>query len=417
MRIRLTIAASFCLLGALNAQQDTGRQPGGNQRGGSIANTIRTTPPGSRQSSDAFTGGRVEQPIYVSGQVVMPNGDSPPELVKVEQHCSGVLRHDEYTKPNGNFNISQIGGMASSSDFDAGIGSSSTELTNRGTKLDAFGALDLTDCNVTAVLSGHRSTSIRLGRRRSLDSPDIGRIVLTPMEGVRGNSVSVTSLEAPPKAQKSYEKASEESLKAMPDLKKMLLNLNEALKHYPKHAAAWELLGRTKLTEGDIPGAREAFGKSISADPDFMRPYAPLIKIFAETGEFEAAIQAAEVALDLNPHADDVRFFQGVSLMQTGRYKEAAEAATDVVNRGAAANFPQVYQILGVSYANLGHVELSARYFRIFLDRAPGAKAAAAVRKQLDSWEQAGTIEPLPAADPTPAAAPPTLKRWAQSKL
>ena len=103
--------------------------------------------------------------------------------------------------------------------------------------------------------------------------------------------------------------------------------------------------------------------------------------------------------------------------MQTGRYKEAAAAATEVANRRAAVTFPQVYQILGVSYANLGHVELSARYFRMFLDRAPGAKAAAAVRKQLESWEQAGTIEPLPAADPTPATAPPTLKRWTQSKL
>ncbi len=308
----LAIAASFCLLAALNAQQDTGRQLGGNQRGGSIANTIRTTPPGTRQSSDAFAAGRVEQPIYVSGQVVMPNGESPPELVNVEQHCSGVLRHDVHTKPNGNFNITQIGGSASVTDFDAGIGSSSTELTNRGTKLDAFGALDLTDCNVTAVLSGYQSTSVRLGRRRSLDSPDIGRIVLTPLAGVRGNTISVTSLEAPRKAKRSYENAYEESLKTKPDLKKMLASLNEAVKEYPSHAAAWELMGRTKLTEGDILGAREAFGKSIAGDPDFVRPYPPLIKIFAETGDFEAAIQAAAVALDLNPHADDVRFFQGV---------------------------------------------------------------------------------------------------------
>ncbi len=242
----------------------------------------------------------------------MPNGESPPELVNVEQHCSGVLRHDVHTKPNGNFNITQIGGSASVTDFDAGIGSSSTELTNRGTKLDAFGALDLTDCNVTAVLSGYQSTSVRLGRRRSLDSPDIGRIVLTPLAGVRGNTISVTSLEAPRKAKRSYENAYEESLKTKPDLKKMLASLNEAVKEYPSHAAAWELMGRTKLTEGDILGAREAFGKSIAGDPDFVRPYPPLIKIFAETGDFEAAIQAAAVALDLNPHADDVRFFQGV---------------------------------------------------------------------------------------------------------
>jgi hypothetical protein len=75
-----------------------------------------------------------------------------------------VLRHDEYTKPNGNFDISQIGGMASNTDFDAAIGSTSTELTNRGTKLDAFGAPDLTDCNVTATRMPTMSASFKASR-------------------------------------------------------------------------------------------------------------------------------------------------------------------------------------------------------------------------------------------------------------
>ncbi|MEZ5362288.1 MAG: hypothetical protein R2748_08090 [Bryobacterales bacterium] len=50
----------------------------------------------------------------------------------------------------------------------------------------------------------------------TLDSPDVGEIILTRQKGLVGDTVSATSLEAPKKAAKNYEKALEEAHKKEP---------------------------------------------------------------------------------------------------------------------------------------------------------------------------------------------------------
>ena len=145
-----------------------------------------------------------------------------------------------------------------------------------------------------------------------------------------------------------------------------------------------------------MPGTRKRLsrlGQGLSKRiRNTCRPHAPLVRELAQAGEHTAAVELSMHALQLNPHDDEIRFYQAASLMQIGHYAKAAQAAGHLINSGAAKAWPQAYQVMGLSYANLGKVEIGARYLRMFLERSPNATAAEAIRRQLDTWEQAGTI-------------------------
>ena len=197
----------------LVAQDSTSSNGTGSVRGAnSTGRSIRTNPPGTQGANPSAVGDpRTQAPIYITGRVVMPDGNPPPDPVRVRRVCSGVVEQSEYTRPNGTFNFSLMGGTSPSISFDASVGSTSSDITNRANRLDAFGGLDMTRCTVNAALPGHIGTPIRLGRIRPMDDPDVGQIVLTRMEGVTGDSVSATSLQAPKKASQEFERAADEA--------------------------------------------------------------------------------------------------------------------------------------------------------------------------------------------------------------
>ncbi len=155
--------------------------------------------------------------------------------------------------------------------------------------MDSLGFVDLSSCEIRAVLAGYRSSTIQLGRRSVFESPDIGTIVLRPLREseMRDATVSVTSLDAPDKARGALEKSRKELGKDSPNWGRAGEQFETAVALHPAYAEAWYELGEVRLREDKVDEARSAFQKAIESDTQYVKPYAPLALIELKSGNTE----------------------------------------------------------------------------------------------------------------------------------
>ena len=126
------------------------------------------------------------------------------------------------------------------------------------------------NCELGAQLAGYQSQWINLGRRRVLDNPDIGVILLHRLGAPEGTDVSSTSKTAPTEARNTYERGLE--LEKQNKLNEAQIDFQKAVASYPGYAAAWNELGRVQAALGQSDDARTSFGKSMAADGRFVIP-------------------------------------------------------------------------------------------------------------------------------------------------
>ena len=104
-----------------------------------------------------------------------------------------------------------------------------------------------------------------------IETTDVGRIVIHPINGSTDAVLSATSLAAPGSAKKAMDKAREQEKKnKMEDAEK---SLQKAVEIYPQYAAAWTELGRLQYANHDTAGAQRSFQQALAADPKYARPY------------------------------------------------------------------------------------------------------------------------------------------------
>ena len=330
-----------------------------------------------------------EATAYLSGVVRMDDDSTVPKETVAELVCGGFPSATDPVSPKGEFDIELSGSGKGAVDATRGA----IEAINVP-QANNLGVVDLANCVVRADLAGYTSTQIQLSRRSMFDSPDIGEVVLSRLEGIRGHALSPTIATAPKKAVQSYEWAVKEGQKPRSDLQRMAARLESAVLEDPGFAAAWDLLGQIRKALNLNQEAIEAFKQAVSGDPEFYPVYERLVPLLARSNDMPGAIQFGEKALELNPHLDEVRFFVSGAYLRSGDNAACIENALTMVETEAVANYPQAYQFLGSAYANSGDFASSAKYFRLFLSVSPNATAANPIQEQLDEWVRLGVIPP-----------------------
>ena len=419
-----SVAIGLAAAGGAFAQQQGGGQ-GGNQPSGGT-----TTPgqpgggqqpggqPGGRQNNDPF--GRqqeqqqmpqMQRPIFLSGKVVLDNGEIPPEPVTIVRVCNGQRVPESYSDRKGHFSF-QVGGNPSVALTDASVGGLGGNMGNGQFGGPGFGSnmgmggpsmggdmsVDMTGCDLIAELPGFRSDAVSLGRRRTMDNPDVGVIVLHSLGGPTTSIVSATTLQAPKKAKDSYDKAMREMTKKDGDPEKAAKELEKAVAEYPQFAAAWTLLGDTRAKMKDSEGARDAYEKSIEADPEYIRPYPALVQLAVNAQDWERTSELSEKMLSINPGITQVRYYQAVAQFSLGRVDDARTTAMAIQASPDAARFPQTHQMMGMIYSRQGAFNEAAKEYRSYLQAAPESASAEQIKKQLNEWEVLGVIKPEPKA-------------------
>lgn len=381
-----------------------GGQPGGGQQpGGGGRGQQQQDPYGDREQQQMP---EMQRPVFLSGKVVLDNGEVPPEPVTIVRVCNGQRFPESYTDRKGNFSF-QLGGNPTAALMDAsvggfGAGSSSGAFGNNpfgggfggGPTMGGDMTVDLTGCELIGELPGFRSEQVMLGRRRAMDNPDVGVIVLHSLGGPTTSVVSVTTLQAPKKAAASYEKALREMSKRGGDPAKAAKELEKAVAEYPRFAAAWALLGDTRAKMQDSEGAREAYEKAVEADPGYLRPYPALVQMAVSANDWERTSELSAQMLELNPGITQVRFYQAVAQLNMGKIEDARTTAMAIQSSPDAKQFPRTHHIMGLIYSRQGAFDEAAKEYRIYLAAEPGSAAAEGIEKQLNEWEVLGVIKP-----------------------
>ena len=341
--------------------------------------------------------------MFLMGKVLLDNGEAPGSRTKVELICLGSVVRQEYISQSGNFSIelggSQGGNRAmdasvASSDYSGlgGGGSSVFGSSGIGGGLTSTRSVDLSNCELRAQLPEYQSDVISLGRRRALDNPDVGLIILHSMRAPEIGTVSLKTLAAPKDARKAYEKAGKELQKEKPNFSKASKELTKAVEIYPEFASAWYFLGKVRLAQQDRPAASEAFKEAKTADSEYANPYLSLALMALEEERWKEASDLSNQVLELNPRLTEAHYYNALANSSLGRFNVAEESALVVLDRNKAENYPLIYYVLGLAESQKGNFPSAAARYRSLLEIRPEGSFSGKLKQQLAQWQEQGLI-------------------------
>ena len=405
-RVLLAALAGFAVLPVF--AQQLGSQ------GGTALPGARGNNPGQPQQ----TGIEMRRNMYLEGRITLDDGSPPGAPVAIEMYCNGQTRPVGYSNLKGHFsfrpaeNSREVVGDASRSGVPGGPdGGPTGTLANDGfddplninfgslggTTTHGSGTIDLTGCELRAELPGYRPSRLPLGRR-SIGDSDLGTIVLRAGNKSAGTSVSVTSLQLPGKAHKMLEKALKEMGNKEPDIGKAVEELEKTVEKFPKFAAAWSMLGDLRVRTRDREGARQAFGEAIEADPAYLTPYLPLIRMELTEKNWKRAAKLALKCRRLNPYLGEAAYYHAVAGFNLGDVATVASALDAFQASENAGRFPQGFRMAAFMHAKKGDYPKAAAAMRRFLESSPKSPHAGEIHRKLKEWKEMGVIARLPDA-------------------
>ncbi len=334
----------------------------------------------------------ISRPIYISGRVVLDQGNVVTEPVAIQRVCGGTVHRETYSDTHGNFSV-LIGENITFQD----ASESNTMLGNRNSTLSTR---NLWNCEIRAELPGYSSSAITLAGRDFNGSPDIGTIVLSKIGGIAGNSISVVSLKAPDNARHEYEKGLENyQKKKFAEAEK---HLAKAVQIYPQYASAWELRGKEQQQQKLEDDARKSYETAIAADDKFVSPYIHLAVLDAADQHWTEVERLSSKAIQLDPKSyPDAYFLNGAAHYNLKHYQEAERSAVKAVELDKDHRFPRVELLLGSILQVKGDQDAAAQHLRTYLQLEPNSPEAARVQTILAKIDQQkASVAPPPKPQP-----------------
>jgi len=394
--LAIGIAISFQVVWA----QKTGGPPpaGGSTHGGPPS----TAPPNLTGRLDGPAAGSLNGSIYLTGNVMLDDGNPPPDPVTIERVCGGAPRAQAYTDRKGRFSF-QIGQTAgimqdaseegsslpgtsrSATSIASGVGTQQAQLPN-------LPDMQLANCDLRAVLGGFRSDTVSLGARRLMDDPNVGTIMLHRLANVEGSAISMTSLLAPKDARKAYDKALQDLKKEKPaDAGK---ELRKAVENYPNYAAAWYELGQIQEQNQDLEQARQSYAKAMAADAKFISPYLRLAEMEGKAEDWTALADTTSRLLKLDAVDYPMAYFyNATAYLNLGQFDTAEKSARAGEKLDTPHRFPRLEQVLAMILARKKDYAGAVAHLRSYLLLAPDAEDAARMKKELAELERLSGVK------------------------
>ncbi len=316
---------------------------------------------------------RPPQPIFISGNVTLPDGTEPPDRVLIERICStNKVRSEGYTDSKGRFSV-QLGqslmvipdaSETMFTDGTQGFANNTTSNTNQ-TGMDPY-----FDCELRARLAGYRSSTLLLAGRRSMDNPAIGTLVIYPISKTDGQAISATSANASKDARKAFDKGLSEARKQKWESAEK--ELRKAVELHPKYAEAWLELSKTYSARKQLTEARDAVTKSIAADPQFVYPYEQLYKIEFEEAKWQELADTTDRLLRLNPYEfPGAYYFNGVAHYELKNYDAAQKMLQQAIDADRRNSNPKTHYVLGLVLIQKKDYAAAAQSLVNFANLAP----------------------------------------------
>jgi tetratricopeptide (TPR) repeat protein len=156
-------------------------------------------------------------------------------------------------------------------------------------------------------------------------------------------------------------------------------------KAFPEYA-----IGRLLAARGDLPGATEAFGRSLAEDIAYAPSHQWLAQVALARGDVESGVRELEQAVELSGGDGVMRWELGRALGAAGRDTAALEQLQAAVR--AEPHFADPYFSLALALDRIGRTDEAVAAYRDYLARATRkAPNAARARARLEQLTRGGT--------------------------
>jgi len=206
----------------------------------------------------------------------------------------------------------------------------------------------------------------------------------------KSRSVSSTGAifvqEIPEEAKTVYEKAVSDIERN--NLTDGVAGLENALKLFPNYYLALERLGLIYTTQQKFEKALDVFGKAVTVNSRSFNGWYGLSCAHYALHQSDAAIEAAQKAVNLNSSSDDAFLVLGLSLRQAKRYEEAEKPLkqADKLTKGLS---PDVHWHLALLYAkNLNRPREAADELELYLKTTPDSSQADNIKKLIKKYRE-----------------------------
>jgi tetratricopeptide (TPR) repeat protein len=211
------------------------------------------------------------------------------------------------------------------------------------------------------------------------------RINLKAEAGERPNkTISTSELQVPQKAREGFEKAEKQFAAGATD--DAVESLRKAIEIYPQYARAYNNLGVVLISKGDIPGAVDAFQKSIKVDDKFVPGMINLARLDLRQQEPAQAQTYSEKALAIEPTNPEALTLLAHAQFYQSRYAEAA-ATVGRLHALPHDGFADTHLVAAEAYQKLGKNEEALRECKAFLKENPNSPRAEQVRSAMKVLE------------------------------
>ncbi|MBV8550050.1 MAG: tetratricopeptide repeat protein [Acidobacteriaceae bacterium] len=399
--VTLSVALLFGLqAGPLIAQKapgGTGTGAGSVGGAGSRGTTGSIPGTGMGTSTGGLNAPGYNRPIFLSGRVQFDDGSELNPNIRIERVCGGSARLEAHTDGKGRFSFQVGNNQAMDTDAsDEMPGSSRNPMTNGGANSGVYssgigrgaGMNPLWNCELRAAYPGYVSDSIDLANWHTMDNPDVGIIVLHRLANVKGSTISLTTAEAPKKAQKNYEKGLQFAQKG--DLEQGEKHLQAAVDLYPKYAVAWYALGQIEERQNRLDDARKSYLAAVAADNKYVSPYSRLALIAASRAKWQDAVDYSKQVIDLNPIEFPSAFwYSAIAYYNLHDLDQAQKSAVALVKLDTAHKYPEAERMLAEISLQKDNYAEAANHLRAYLQLNPTAKDADALKQTLLKIDQA----------------------------
>lgn len=331
-------------------------------------------------------------PVYLSGRVALENGDTPHDPVRIVLSCGGRAIPQAYTDSGGQFNFQpkcrSLLALADASISRPWLYPGLAQgLTTR------TGTANLMGCDLYAELPGHQSARVRLGRVRAPRRNDVGLMILKPLRGSTGHSVSAATLAAPPKAKRAYRNGIK-ALRKGQSYGKAAESFERAVKIHPEHAQAWAGLGEALAALKDFDGAQEAFERSIEVDPNLLQPYDAMMPLAYDQRDWERLDTLAAKYLELAPGSSRVRFYRSIAALNLDDLPRTEFIIKQMEELGETDEWPMSHVIMAMVYERRTDFETAADYYEKYIEISVDAEISQMARRAIYDWGELQVIEP-----------------------
>jgi len=201
----------------------------------------------------------------------------------------------------------------------------------------------------------------------------------SPSQGDPRFTVSVTSLAAPDKAKKAFEKGEEEVRKGR--FEAAASHLRRAVEMYPRYAIAWLELGRVRSRQSSFADAQQCFRQAVAQDSKLLDGYVELAYADAQQQDWTDLANVTDHLVQVAPASSpEYWFLNSAAYYNLDDIKRAETSITTGLRLDSGHQVAQMEYLYGLILGSKKEYKQAAEhvstYLRLAPDNAPDREAA-----------------------------------------